>query len=1721
MNKKLISLLLILVLVVSLTVIVAAAEEATPAVHEHCVCGGKGNGRGDHVCADSGVITEWTEFSEDLLLSTDNVNRFILPAGNYYLTGKTTLTGKEIIIEPDAEVTFCLNGFELSGNRRIFRVNGTLNITDCQPTRDGKTQNGKITGNATSDAPVFYTYSGGHINLYRGILTASTRERTYGGVGAVATDAGVAAGKGGSSMTMYGGTIDASKLTIVKDDDGTQGNGGAVVLFGSTADLDDDKIKETIYACSFTQYGGTIKGAKSVEGYGSAIYGNAVDEIKILGNKASSGNVTGEGAIAGNTGCNIVVGGGAKVSDLYLFEDQTFTTENLTGSVGLTTEFSNTSVLTTVKTADEATKFVDNMEHRALETVEVDGVYQISYVSEHDDHCVCSGNLTDEAAIAAHGECVVHENWIPLDQATLDSMLVVSLPDDTTLRDEDGKGNSTMLRFGDAYDDACYYLTESVTVSKPVEIHQNDNITICLNGYTWKSTTTGNSALRVWGTLNITDCIGSGQITSSASNKSNAPVLYMFGGHADAEKGVLVNLYGGTLKAQDTDASAAAGVVSVNNASNVAVCTFNIYGGTITGGYGLNGSVNLNGKKGTPQGAICNMYGGAITDGKAASYYGGNLRVTNGEFYMYGGTMSGGVGKYGTLDIPSDLENSYNTNNKCVIDGKVSISGMTTYGAASPYQIALGENFATDTVIKLHVSNSAGKIITGATPEWISYFEPAVPDTYQVTYENKDIYLRSADVHYACYCGGAYAQGGSVIDHTCNMVSNWVAVDSQFLASSNTSTETVNGTDAEGNPTTEEVTTVTGFGTPVEDTSEALGGTYYHVPSGHYYLAEDITLEHGLRIEKNATVYIDLNGHTITGSDTNARPLFIQGSLRICDSSYDSSKENKAEQFQGGIIATRSASYNLCYVSGEGLLRIFGGNYSTTAESVERAIFGATGSIYVFDGYIKGANATVGSSVFELHEGTKDDGSVSIYRATIEAGSAKNGGIVTMTGAEEKLFIYSGNLIGTAVTNEGGVIYASKGTVTINGGTISGGSAIRGGNIFIGSNATLTVKGGEITGGSAIGADSDYYGGGGNIYAAGNVTISGGTISGGKATRTQSSAQAYGGNIYMNGSAKKLTISGGTIDGGEAVTGGNIFARGEFNMSDGTIANGVATEAIAGNIRIEGAASKCNITGGTISDGISVQQGGNMVVRNSANEVIISGATISGGVSQSSHGGNIYLFGITNNVTMENTTITGGASASRAGNLYITAANGAEDVVATLTNCTITDGTTGDRGGNVYIADVACTMNNCTVTGGSVVGTEENMIGADLYGANIATNTGNHATALTINGGTYGGYGENNLALTSVHILSSDDPYTVTVTGAPVIDDLRLGTDRMLIVDGLTEGADIGISRFEISGLVSEGAAQYADYFHATVEGVSVDTEGENLILVSSIPYWAFDANSNIIAPANTIAEALAMENVSFIRLVADVESTEVINGDLYVDLYGHDLSGLTVNGNLYVVDMATNDYEENVAGSLQCTVSGKINDGKIVYVTTAEGNFHVNANYVMVANQDGSCGFHRVSVSITHVSLKPAADALGYKATVSGDSVVKAAITGYGFNMGVQGGVMKSFLKDGAPANGEFTLRLQNILQANGGQMVISGQPVIFFGEESIEGDVNSSHSMKNTIESIEAAVAKDANAYSQAQIESVQALLTKFADKVAGWDIDSIQAWTAPTVEEVAPAA
>ena len=87
-------------------------------------------------------------------------------------------------------------------------------------------------------------------------------------------------------------------------------------------------------------------------------------------------------------------------------------------------------------------------------------------------------------------------------------------------------------------------------------------------------------------------------------------------------------------------------------------------------------------------------------------------------------------------------------------------------------------------------------------------------------------------------------------------------------------------------------------------------------------------------------------------------------------------------------------------------------------------------------------------------------------------------------------------------------------------------------------------------------------------------------------------------------------------------------------------------------------------------------------------------------------------------------------------------------------------------------------------------------------------------------------------------------------------------------------------------------------------------------------------------------------------------------------------------------------------------------------------------------------------TLKITHVSLDPSKDALGFKATVEGDL---STVTEMGFCFRVNGGAEKKYTIQKNLTDGTFTARVKNILANNGGEanleayafVVVSGETV------------------------------------------------------------------------------
>ena len=247
-----------------------------------------------------------TQFKRKLTKSGSNWN---ITPGTYALTGDVDLTGKTLVVKSGTTVNLCLNGHTISGNQRLLRIYGTLNLCDCHEHGEAEgtmTSSFASTTEKTNYGAIFYTFYGSEFNLYGGNLKA-TGLLTHAGVGAVSHEkrkeedykdipAGI--------MNMYGGTISGGNVTD---------KGGLIwVLHGAT----------------FNMYGGEL--SDGVAGSGGALYvNNDGSSANLLGGKISNCTDSSGYALSLSNG-PVTFSGDVQVDSIFLPYNKTLNTQGLT-----------------------------------------------------------------------------------------------------------------------------------------------------------------------------------------------------------------------------------------------------------------------------------------------------------------------------------------------------------------------------------------------------------------------------------------------------------------------------------------------------------------------------------------------------------------------------------------------------------------------------------------------------------------------------------------------------------------------------------------------------------------------------------------------------------------------------------------------------------------------------------------------------------------------------------------------------------------------------------------------------------------------------------------------------------------------------------------------------------------------------------------------------------------------------------------------------------------------------------------------------------------------------------------------------------------------------------------------------------------------------------------------------------------------------------------------
>lgn len=219
----------------------------------------------------------------------------------------------------------------------------------------------------------------------------------------------------------------------------------------------------------------------------------------------------------------------------------------------------------------------------------------------HDaQHCICYGS----EHIADHAACE-KVAWTPVSQAY---------------------SGSDRIHFTAS---GTYCLTQDE--NRRIVIDPGVQVSLCLNGnmvYADRTVTVPENA-----TLNICDCSGEGSVSTTWISKETETER---GWAVKVEKGVL-NLYSGTITGKGPERGQQARSLYLSEA------TAKIYGGTISGGYGVaaekfagrGGNINMSK-------SVLQMLGGTISGGNAGEH-GGNIYAASSEIRMEGGIITKGT----------------------------------------------------------------------------------------------------------------------------------------------------------------------------------------------------------------------------------------------------------------------------------------------------------------------------------------------------------------------------------------------------------------------------------------------------------------------------------------------------------------------------------------------------------------------------------------------------------------------------------------------------------------------------------------------------------------------------------------------------------------------------------------------------------------------------------------------------------------------------------------------------------------------------------------------------------------------------------------------------------------------------------------------------------------------------------------------------------------------
>ena len=863
--------------------------------HRHPVCG--------ETCGDSGKHSNQTWIGVSRLSD-------IKSSGNYYLTDNVTL---DETWNCNISVNLCLNGKTITGaaGEETIRVakGTTLTITDCQ------NEVGKITH--AQDNIGRGIMSLGTLILYNGEITKNQ----------IAKGSGAGVYVDGGNFYMYKGSISDNKVTI-------NGNGGGVYAKDSTNFVISGGSIDSNHAPSSgggIYYESTI--SKSVKFNISG--GNIVRNTAVTGNgggiwlKSAYGNMRftmSGGRISNNVASKN--GGGVYISEPYYGKFTVSSTAQITDNAGNGND--NNVYLPSGKTILIGSNGLDSSAKIGVtmgQVLDTDKYVAIAKGASND-YTLTANDLNafnsdigykryalDNAVNFSNGELHVHR-LCGTANCTLtyhENVLWTAINTEAELRAIKG---GTDMQY--------YYLTDNIKLND-TSWNPTGFISLCLNGHSitangnFDAITVGSEDSSTAGDLHVCDCTGNGKITH-AEDKTGRGVyvhprssFHLWGGSItgnstnDCGGGVYLNggfgyLSGGSITNNSANEG---GGVAIRTASfhnpdtqNSRISGyFYMYGGTITGNTATNG-----GGVAVKDKTSFRTFGGSVI-GNTATANGGGVYVESSTANM---SVDGTADHTGDVNITGNKDAKGN-------DSNVYLPGGTN--------ISIGQNVLHNirigvTLEKLPAEGNFVKFVEAATGVTLTdkiaggfTIDNNSSNTYSVQNIDNSLYVVNGALHKHAICGAS--------------------------CSHETKHDDVLWTPLTYNADTQKMT----CGGTIVSSSNGTKGMEYVLPTGNYYLLDNITFTGTIKI--SGDVNLCLNGKCITNLAQNYAStiaVLARGNLTLCDHEDGTitSKDQKSYGVQfkayngipkftmyGGTITGTDAG--VCQDASAGVFNMYGG----------------------------------------------------------------------------------------------------------------------------------------------------------------------------------------------------------------------------------------------------------------------------------------------------------------------------------------------------------------------------------------------------------------------------------------------------------------------------------------------------------------------------------------------------------------------------------------------------------------------------------------------------------------------------------------------------------------------------------------------------------------------------------------------------------------------------